>query len=77
MWERFAFKKWHGSSGFWKKQSKTPESRADGSWQEESLHKEEVDILRDVRSLSMDGSIMRKAFHGGHVRELGRVLEER
>ena len=50
--------KGNGPRGFLKKHPKT-QPRAYGSWQEE------LDILRNVRSLSKDGSSMRKAFHGG------------
>ena len=34
-----------------------------------------MDILRDVRSLSMDGSSMRKAFHGGRSENWAEFLK--
>ena len=44
MWERFAVKRaWF--KRILEEAVKDIQSRADGSWQEESLHKEELDIL--------------------------------
>ena len=54
----------HGP-GCWKWQKKWCSEKQAANWQRVSLFKEELELLREVRDLRFDGSLMRPAFSAG------------
>ena len=63
MWERFTVKK--ACRTVLEEAARVAQLGIDGSWQKESLYKEELEFLRVVEDLRFDGSSVRKVFRAG------------
>ena len=65
MWERFTNKK--RAKNLLEEATKTVQLEASGRWQNESPHKNELDLLRVSSDLRLDGTLMRQAFKAGNA----------